>query len=364
MNVTKRGKYYSFRFEFEGRQIRKSTGLTNKEAAKRMGEEHRRKLIQGESTAKRKAIKFSVAYKELVECNPKWSDKTKRGHEDAFKLHLKAFFGEMLLTEITTDSITKYQSMRLKEKTQFGTAPSGRTINMELALVRLILRKHKLWERLNEDEEVEKLDEKEDTGKALTKDEKNRLLAAARKSIARSLYPAVEISFNTGLRCEELRLLKWEQVDLLVQPSITVGKSKTKGGTGRVVSLNKTAQEVFKAWRSNFPNAQPKHYVFPSERYKLKKGGTSEVYHCNPNKHTAGWKRSFYTARELADVSARWHDMRHTCVSDAAASGAMDQTLIALFGWMSNRMLARYSHVRSQAKIAALAALDRHQLVQ
>jgi integrase len=271
MNVTKRGKYYSYRFEFEGRQIRKTTGVSNKEAARQMGEEHRRRLKLGEDTPKRKAIKFTDAVKELIESKPKWSEKTKVVHNTSMT-HLKPFFGEMLLSEIVTDSFTKYQSMRLKEKTHFGKRPAGRTINIELALVRLVLRKYKQWERVNDEEEVEELDENEDTGRALKPVEKDRLLAAARKSISRSLYPAVQVALNTGLRSEEMRLLKWEQVDLLLHPSITVGKSKTKGGTGRIVPINQTALEVLKSWRTNFPDAKPTHFVFPAERYKFEKG--------------------------------------------------------------------------------------------
>jgi integrase len=151
-------------------------------------------------------------------------------------------------------------------------------------------------------------------------------------------------------------------LNLLVQPSITVGKSKTKGDT--VVPLNQTALETLKAWCGNFPNAKPTKFVFLSERYKLRTGGSVEVYRSNPNKHTAGWKRFFDTATEQAGVSCRWHDLRHICVSAAAAAAAMDQTLISLFGWMSSKMLERYSHVRGQAKRAALAAMDRPQVIQ
>ena len=55
---------------------------------------------------------------------------------------------------------------------------------------------------------------------------------------SRRRLPAVTLAIQTGLRDEELRLLKWRQLDLLTR-TVTVGKSKTEHGTGRVVPLNK-----------------------------------------------------------------------------------------------------------------------------
>ena len=112
------------------------------------------------------------------------------------------------------------------------------------------------------------LREREDIGRALTPDEEVSLLAAAKRSVSRTLYPAILLSIHTGLRNEEVRLLKWKQIDFL-REEITVGKSKTTGGEGRVVPLSDTALQCMKAWRAQFPDALPEHYVFPSERYGL-----------------------------------------------------------------------------------------------
>jgi hypothetical protein len=65
-----------------------------------------------------------------------------------------------------------------------------------------------------------------------------------------------------------LRLLQWRQVDFL-REEITVGKSKTKGGEGRVVPLSNTVLRRLKEWWRQFPDATPAHYLFPSERYGL-----------------------------------------------------------------------------------------------
>ncbi len=66
--------------------------------------------------------------------------------------------------------------------------------------------------------------------------------------------------------------MKWRQVDLLT-PIITVGTSKTAGGEGRIVPLSNDALQCLMDWRTQFPDALPSHFVFPSERYGLLGGG-------------------------------------------------------------------------------------------
>jgi integrase len=68
----------------------------------------------------------------------------------------------------------------------------------------------------------------------------------------------VLVSLHTGLRNGELRLLRRRQIDLF-EPKLTVGKSKTVGGDGRIVPLSKTALQCLLDWRSLFPNALPAH---------------------------------------------------------------------------------------------------------
>ena len=52
---------------------------------------------------------------------------------------------------------------------------------------------------------------------------------------------ALALDLNTGLRDKELREIRWEQIDLVHKKALTVGKSKTEAGTGRVIPLNETA---------------------------------------------------------------------------------------------------------------------------
>jgi hypothetical protein len=52
--------------------------------------------------------------------------------------------------------------------------------------------------------------------------------------------------------------------------------------------------------------------------------------------------------------SGRWHDNRHTLVTELAESGAGDEVIMSIAGHVSRAMLSRYSDVRMEAKRRAL----------
>lgn len=121
---------------------------------------------------------------------------------------------------------------------------------------------------------------------------------------------------HTGLRSAELRMLQWSRVDL-IESCLTVGKSKTAGGEGRVVPLSATALAVLKDWRVQFPDAKPAHYVFPSERIGLdgqdgRAKGETIAYDTDPAKPIGSWKTAFNSAKKTAGITMRLHDTRHT----------------------------------------------------
>lgn len=268
--------------------------------------------------------------------------------------HLEPHFGKLLLNEIRAEHISRYQRIRLK------AGASSRTVNIEVSLLRLVLRKAKLWNNIADD--VTMLKERADIGRELSDDEVHRLLLACKASASRGLYPAVLTSIHTGLRSQELRLLRWHQVDLL-EGIITVGKSKTRGGEGRLVYLSARAVQTLKDWRSQLPDVQPSHAVFPRESYGLRGkkgtfGGVVVPYRTFPDQPVQSFMTAWQAAKKAAGVECRWHDLRHSAASRMAAGGATDQTLQALLGWMSPKMIERYSHVRAEAKRKAVSVFD------
>src|SRR6202521_6275559 len=68
-------------------------------------------------------------------------------------------------------------------------------------------------------------------------------------------------------------------------------------------------------------------------------------------------KTSWSNVRKKAGVSGRWHDNRHTLVTDLAEGGAGDETIRDIAGHVSKQMLKHYSHIRMEAKRRALESI-------
>jgi integrase len=355
MTLFRRGETWWYKFQFRGLEIRESAHTKSRTRALKAERARRNQLDEGAAVIKaRKAMLFAQAAREYLEIKSAHWQPSTRSAETYNVNHLAPHFGRKLLTDITADQIARYQTARKEE----GAA--AKTINLETATLRAILRKHRLWAAIQPD--VRPLAARTDIGRALSKEEERKLLTAAAESRSRGLYPAILLSIHTGLRNKELRTLRWQLVNL-IDGCITVGVSKTRGGEGRVVPLSAVALSVMREWRANFPEATPDHFVFPSERVGLRgeEGylhGRTVAYDVDPTKPIGSWKVAFSGAMKKAGFRCRWHDLRHTFVSRCAEGGAPEQTLIALGGWMSRKMLETYSHTRMEAKRRAVAVFD------
>lgn len=158
-------------------------------------------------------------------------------------------------------------------------------------------------------------------GKTLSPKDEQKLLDACADSRSRSLLPAVLLALNTSMRYSELRLLRWTQVDLKKR-TVRVGKIKTEAGTGRTIPLNDRAAKVLEFWAEQFPDREPEHFVFPSERCGA--GGDKfepTVFNIDPTRAITSWKEAWESVKENTDVTIRFHDLRHTCVTRMLEGG-------------------------------------------
>lgn len=103
--------------------------------------------------------------------------------------------------------------------------------------------------------------ESDHIGKAMTEEQETGLLAACESNPL--LRAVVSLALNTAFRKNEIRMLCWRQIDL-IQRTLTVGRTKTEGGSGRTIPLNSVAYAALVRWASRFPEAKSEEYVFPS----------------------------------------------------------------------------------------------------
>lgn len=259
--------------------------------------------------------------------------------------HIKRVTGSRMLVDCNEAVVTSYQNERLSE----GAAP--KTINDEVGfllrimgdsgdLLRIRLRKRKLL----------KLKVGKPIGKAYTDEDKERMLAEARKARSPHIYPAIMLALNAGIRDAELKQLTWAQVDLK-KGYLTVGKSKTEAGEGRTIPLNSalavTMSEYAEWYEAVFAELRPEWYLFPFGKPRPS----------DPTRPVTTLRTAWNNVRRNAKVTGRWHDHRHTLITDLAESGAGDQTIMDIAGHVSKNMLKHYSHIRMEAKRDALESL-------
>jgi integrase len=349
--VYKRSGIWWFKFEFGGQTIRESSKSESKTVGRDAEFARRRQLEESFNSIKPRKVspQFSVGSNDWLHSRTNIAPATERSYALAIS-HLKKNFGSQLLCDISAEDLAKYQLRRKRDKV------SNRTINIELGVLRSILRRHRMWEAIAPD--VSFLTESESVGRAIDAQEESRLLAAASNSRCRGLYVVIMLAINTGMRSNEIRTMKWEQVDFLGK-SVTVGKSKTKAGSGRLIPLNPRAVAVLTHWRGLFSEPQPEHFVFPPEKYGLATHDRKPcVYEIIPTQPTRRWKVAWEGSRKKAKVSCRFHDLRHTFISRLAESQSSDSTVMALAGHVSRKMMERYSHIRNEAKRQAVENLS------
>jgi integrase len=347
MSVFKNGTFYHYEFVLNGRRRRGSTGTANKPQAIKEERRQRERLeksysqvIEEEAREQEQKTIREAADEFLVDYALK--------HESAtfavYALgHVTKSLGRKLIVEITPTVVKRYQRDRLAEK----AAP--KTVNDEvMLLLRLCGDQGDLIRVKLHREKSLKLKLPPSPGRAYTADEKARMLEEARKLRTPQMGAALALDLNTGLRDKELRQIRWEQIDLVHKKSLTVGKSKTEAGTGRVIPLNETAiaaLEAHAAWYTRrFGECLPEWFVFAFGKPLPK----------DPTRPITSFKTAWTKVRQKAGVKGRWHDNRHTLVTELAESGAGDEVIMSIAGHVSRAMLSRYSHVRMEAKRRAL----------
>jgi integrase len=350
MSLFKRGDIWWYKFLFAGQPIRESSKSTSKTVAKVAEQNRRRELEQGFNN-----VTMADTRKERVRT---FGDVADAFYEDyAVRLpnsatyaeyaiiHLKRLLGTKMVVEVDEQTFSSYQTDRLKE----GAA--AKTINEETNMLLRILGDpgDVLRVRLKKKKKL-KLVTETYIGKAYQAPEKTRMFDAASVSKSPAIFMALTLAQNGGMRDAEIKKIQLFRINLQKR-FIQVGKAKSRGGTGRIVPLNTDAYEALveylRWYMARFGDPQPEWYLFPFGKPTPQ----------DPTRHVTTFKTAWGTVRKNAKVKGRWHDNRHTMITDLAESGAGDQTIMDIAGHVSPAMLKHYSHIRMEAKRRAVESI-------
>lgn len=377
--IYKRGKLYYMDVTINGVRYREALDTTDRREAPSL-EKKRVAEIQAGKGASKSSRTFArkpfvaAADEYLEDRKPHVADRTYVLERNLLS-PLRRFFGERLLLRITAENIAAYQRERR------GTGISGRTLNMEIGILRRIMKRAKIWSVVAEDVKMDR-ESTSGIGKVLTVEEKKILFeTAAAKEDWRVVYCAAVLAVSTTCRGVELKHLRWGDVDLFDR-SMLIRRSKTKAGR-RAIPLNTDAVAALAQLRQRAEADAadaPEHFVFPACQRNI----------VDPTRPQKTWRTAWRSIVRAAAVRAgreaaaaalasgkslasaigawrwaakpirglRFHDLRHQAITELAEGGAPDATLMALAGHLSREMMEHYSHVRMAAKREALDRLS------
>lgn len=379
MSLWKRGDWYWTDFSVNGTRYRLPLTTKDPREAKRLEKEKIADAQGGKlapSTLNFARLGFTEAAERYLEERrhglARWSIRT----EQERSRNPKSYFGQTPLRRLTSDHLREYIVWRKSQKPLRGDAAeiSNRTVNMEMSFVRRLLKRAKRLHLVADD--LKALPERRDIGRALTLDEKLRLIQTARtKPEWDNARLAMTLAFNTTMRGCELRGLEWRDVNL-IDKTLTIRHSKTEAGE-RVIALNTDALGAILELRERAKgffgdNLSPDWYVFPAgEGQGPKIGKNQATVLPDPGRPMTTWRTAWRALRAAAAkgnpekgippmqglARLRFHDLRHHAITELAETAASDQVIRSIAGHVSQKMLEHYSHVRLEAKRRALDAL-------
>jgi integrase len=359
MKLFKRSKTWWADFSVNGQRFRISLDTTDKRAATSTAADKLTQAKQGKLSANSQSfarLTFLEAADKYMASRKLELQKSSIVKETQLLVKLKEFFGPTRLNRISAEQVLSYREWR--------SATCGPSLcNMETGVLRRILKRAKLWHSMADD--IKPLKEPQTIGRALSPAEKAALLeAASLKPEWETAYFAAILALNTTMRGCEIRGLRWADIDLLTE-TLTIRKSKTDAGV-RIIPLTPDAFEVLVQLRRRselFGPVESSHFIFgsfkPVGRFHGKEIVEHRMLNFDPSKPVGSWKKAWGKLTAKAGLPGlRFHDLRHHSITELAESGASEQTIKAIAGHVSQRMLDRYSHIRLEAKRTALEALS------
>jgi integrase len=264
--------------------------------------------------------------------------------------------GNKRLNEITNQDLDNYTTKRLEE------GIGAWSINKEILLWSLILKKAKLWRRLEDDYGPLKT-KASDIGRALSREQLRHLaeIAAKRKDWEAAFYGSV-LAANTGLRGGEIKKLRIGCVDLQHRRLRILRTEAKSDASARWIELNADATEaaarlVMRARELGATSAE--HYLMPKHLSRIMHGVHKGERGYDANQHQEYWDSAWTSLTDEAGlVGFRFHDLRHTFITQMVERGVPLGLIQAMVGHISARMLRHYTHVSSGAARKAVEIFD------
>ncbi len=326
--ISPRGKKGFLQIEYydaQGHRVRKSTGTTDWEQARRLRDRYKADAWRQIKLGERPAFLWQNAV-------VRWLRKRehKRSlHDDKMHLRwLRNYLDGKQLSDIDRSLLDEITQARL------AGGVSHATVNRTLQVIRGILRiAYREWGWLDKVPAIRMLPEPKRRIRWLTREEANGLL----RELPEHLADMVRFTLATGLRESNVVELEWSQIDL-GRRTAWIYADQAKAKRSFAVPLNDAAVTVIKQQVGKHPTRVFTYQGQPVNR-------------CNNH----AWRKALKRAG-IGDF--RWHDLRHTWASWHIQAGTPLHVLRELGDWSGMDMVMRYAHLGGQHLQAYAAAVE------
>jgi integrase len=325
MALYQRGRIWYADYYANGARFQESTGKANRREA----EKHLALRIS--------EVQRGVFVKPVNITLPEFSDRYiehAKAHKRSWKRdvqmlgHLRGFFGNAKLREITPSRVEEYQQARMKD-----VAPA--TVNREMAVLKhgyFLAERWGLHQGTNPVRLVKFLPENNLKFHTLSEDDERVLLFASPPYLREMILFAL----NTGLRTSDIFNLQWVEVDIEQQ---RLKKIVKKSDRPLSLPLNDRAFAIIEARQAIKHGPYVFYNPMTGDRFKDVKGALAAA------------------AKRARVGKITWHMFRHTFASRLTRDGVDIVTVKELLGHSNITTTMRYAHSNDDAKRRAVQRL-------
>jgi integrase len=335
----KRGVVYRIKYaDADGRQVMETVGAERDGVTRKHAEaELRERLVKVERRGWRKPApltfaKWSATWLEEGKSRRGWKPRTVLAYENAIR-YLDAYFGPHRLDGIGPRDVSAFIRDVMGEPLErTGKPPSAKFVELLVSVLGDVFRGAVAEELIDRNPAtgVERPKVRKYRPRILAPVEVARISKAFTDDRARVAFLTLVL---TGIRRFELQALRWRHVNL-VESTLRVAESKSEEGERSIALPRSLVDELAELYRRTSYRGDDE-YVFAHPT----RGSALEA------EWFAGEFRAAMVKAEVGGYARPFHDLRHTALTNLAATGASPLAVMATAGHRSMQTTRQYVHL-------------------
>jgi integrase len=317
-----------------GKRIRESTGTADYQKAQQTLQQKLVARNNGETVDLIRKVKVSELYELLTRHYRINRRKSLDSVEHRWK-HLQGFFGGMLASQVTTNTIERYIDSRLAEGVKVAT------VNRELAALKTMFRIALRKGTVPRTPVFPISLQENNTRTGFVEDTQFKKLTEHTSELWLRLF--LELAYTYGWRKRELLQLRVRHVDTIAR-LIRLDVGTTKNGEGREVTMTDC---IFRLIEQAISGKRPDDFL-------LTRSDGSGV-----KDFRTVWK-SLCTKAGVEGLLI--HDFRRSAARNLRRAGVPESIVMTIGGWKTREMFLRYAIVNPGDTAIGIKKLEQHRL--